>query len=319
MSARALMVLVLATLALPASAQLQQGATLFAQGRYDEAGKLLSPLKNEPAALEILGRIAIAQGDEERAVDLFEKAVALRPNVATYHYRLGQALGAKAMKASMFKKMSVAGQMKDELEKAVALDPNHLNARAGLIDFYAMAPAMMGGGEEKAMQQAAEVKKRDAYMGHRAYARIYSIQKKDDLTLKEWQEFIREQPKSPAAHSHYGLFLGTAGKKVKEGFDEIELAIKLDPAYMPAWYRLGNLAANSGTQLARGEEAMKKYLTYQPSETEPSLANAHHFLGMIYEKQGKLAEARRSYAEALRFVPGSKTFAESLKRVSAGK
>jgi Flp pilus assembly protein TadD len=37
---------------------------------------------------------------------------------------------------------------------------------------------------------------------------------------------------------------------------------------------------------------------------------------MIYEKQGRKAEAKRSYVEALRFTPASKTYAEALKRVS---
>ena len=133
---------------------------------------------------------------------------------------------------------------------------------------------------------------------------------------KEWQDFVREQPKSPVAHSAYGWFLGTTDQKVKEGFDEIELAIKLDPSYMPAWYRFGNLGANSGAQLARGEEALKKYLTCKPAENQPSLASAHYYLGMIYEKQGRKAEAKRSYLEALRFTPASKTYAEALKRVS---
>ncbi len=312
-------VLLCATLALPASAQLQQGVTLFEQGRYDEAKKILAPLPNDPGAVETLGRIALAEGDDERAIELFEKAVNMRPSSAAYHFRLGQALGAKGQKASLFARMSLAGRLKKEFEKAVALDPNHLNARLGLIDFYVMAPAVMGGGEEKAMQQAADIRKRDATMGHSAYARIYTLQRKNDLVRKEWQDFVREQPKSPIAHSLYGSFVGTIDQKVKEGFDEIDLAINLDPSYMPAWYRLGNLAANSGAQLARGEEALKKYLTYKPAENEPSPANAHYFLGMVYEKQGKAAEAKRSYAEALKFTPSSKTFAEALTRVSSGR
>jgi Tfp pilus assembly protein PilF len=310
-------VLLCAALALPASAQLQQGVTLFEQGRYDEAKRVLAPLRNDPEAVKTLGLIALAEGDDDRAIELFEKAVQMHPNSAAYHFRLGGALRAKAQKASIFARMSLTRRMKEQFEKVVALDPNHFDARLGLIDFYVMAPAAMGGGEEKAMHQAAEIRKRDASMGHRAYARIFTLQKKNDLVRKEWQDFVREQPKSPIAHSLYGSFLGTTDQKVKEGFDEIDLAIKLDPSYMPAFYRLGNLAANSGVRLARGEEAMKKYLTYKPAENEPSLANAHYFLGMIYEKQGNVAESKRSYADALKFTPESKTFAEALTRVSS--
>ncbi len=301
---------------IPASAQIEQGVTLFEQGRYGEAKKVLTPLQNDPEAVKTLGLIAEAEGDADRAIELFEKAVNMRPGSAAYHFRLGEAILAKGENASAFARPSLIRRSTEELEKAVSLDPNHVDARFSLIYFYAMAPSFIGGSEEKAMQLAAEIKKRDAYMGHRAYARIYTIQKKNDLVRKEWQDFVREQPKSPVAHSVYGWFLGTTDQKVKEGFDEIELAIKLDPSYMPAWYRFGNLGANSGAQLARGEEALKKYLTYKPAENQPSLASAHYYLGMIYEKQGRKAEAKRSYVEALRFTPASKTYAEALKRVS---
>jgi Tfp pilus assembly protein PilF len=153
-------------------------------------------------------------------------------------------------------------------------------------------------------------------LGHRAYARIYTRAKKLDLARKEWQDFVREQPQSAVAHSLLGSFLGVTDKKPKEGLEEVDLAIKLDPSYMPAYYRLGAIAATSGAQLPRGEEALKKYLTYKPAENEPSLANAHYLLGMVYEKEGKKAEAKASYANALRLAPGSKEITEALKRVS---
>ena len=308
-------VLLCAALALPVSAQLQQGVTLFEQGRYDDATRVLAPLRNDPEAVKTLGLIARAQGDDDRAIELLERAASLRPNSAAYHLRLGEALGSKVQKASVFAKPFLIGRVREELEKAVALDPNQLDARIFLIDLYVLAPAMMGGSEEKAMQQAAEARKRESYMGHRAYARLYTDQRQTELVRREWQDFVHEQPKSALAHSLYGWFLGNTDQKVKEGFDEIDLAIKLDPSYMPAWYRLGNLSATSGSQFARGEEALKKYLTYRPADGEPSLANTHYYLGMIYEKQGKAAEAKQSYASALRFTPSSKTFAEALQRV----
>jgi Tfp pilus assembly protein PilF len=180
-----------------------------------------------------------------------------------------------------------------------------------------MAPGIMGGSEEEAFKQAAEIQKRDVLLGHRAYVRIYTLQKKPDLVRKEYQDLVKAQPNSAASHSLYGAFLGATDQKVKEGFDEIDLAITLDPAYMPAYYRLGYVAANSGAQLARGEEAMKKYLAYKPADHEPTIANAHYFLGMIYEKQGKKGEAKRAYADALRFTPSSKMYAEAFKRVSS--
>jgi hypothetical protein len=71
--------------------------------------------------------------------------------------------------------------VREEFETAIKLDPSLTDARFGLIDFYVMAPGFMGGSEGRAMAQAAEIKKRDALQGHRAYARVYSRTKRLDL------------------------------------------------------------------------------------------------------------------------------------------
>jgi len=39
---------------------------------------------------------------------------------------------------------------------------------------------------------------------------------------------------------------------------------------MPAYFQIGHVAALVGASLARGEQALKKYLTYRPKEDEPA-------------------------------------------------
>lgn len=263
------------------------------------------------------GRTAIRRGDGERAAELLEKAVALRPNSAEAHYWLGRAYGAIGENAhNPFKQMSIGGKMKNEAERALRLDPNYIDARFMLIDIYVMAPAMMGGSEAKAMEHAAEIKRRDAFLGHRAYVRIYTLQKKLDLARNEYLAAVREEPNSARAHAALGAFLAITDKNYPGAFEEVEKALKLDSTYMPAWFRLGQAAALSATNHARGEEALKKYLKYQPKDNEPELANAHFRLGQIYENQGRKTEAKLSYEAALQLNPGLKEAAEALKRVS---
>jgi Tfp pilus assembly protein PilF len=301
---------------LPMSAQVQQAVALMHQARYDEAKKLLAPMTSDPEALATMAHICMIEDDAEKAAGLLEKAISLKPAVASYHFRLGSAYGNQAMKASLFGKASLAGKTRDEFEKSVQLDPNFVDARLALIDYYTMAPALMGGSPEKALSQAAEIRKRDVYQGHRAYSRIYQRQQKMDLARKEYEDGVREQPQSAKAHNVLGAFLAANDKNYRVAFEEIDTAIKLDPTYMPAYFRLGVVAGTSGAQLPRGEEALRKYLTYTPKENEPATADAHYWLGQIYEKQGKKAEAKASYAAALRYAPGSATVREALKRVS---
>jgi len=261
------------------------------------------------------GRAAMTRNDDDAAATLFEKAVAQNPKSAEAHYLLGTAYGSQAQKASIFGQASLAGKTKDEFEKAVELDPNLVDARFGLVQFYAMAPGFMGGSYDKAFAQAAEIKKHDPLMAHRAAAFIYSHQQKTDEARNEYLAEVKEFPKSARAHIDLGLSY-IAQKNYKAAGDEFELATKVEPTYMPGYYRLGQISAFTSANYARGEELLRKYLTYTPKENEPSLARAHYWLGQIFEKQGKKAEAKASFTTSLKLNPAQKDVAEALKRVS---
>src|SRR6185436_19118450 len=101
---------------------------------------------------------------------------------------------------------------KDELEKAVELNPKYIDARMGLLQFYVVAPGMMGGSYDKAFDQAKAIKALDPIQGHRAYAFIYGNQKKPELAKKEYLDAVKEQPNSPRAHSLYGQYLANSEK-----------------------------------------------------------------------------------------------------------
>jgi len=277
-------------------------------------GLMALPLFAQNSLLD-QGRAAMARNDDDAATALFEKAVAQNPKSAEAHLWLGNAYGSQAQKASIFGQASLAGKTKAEFEKAVELDPNLLDARYGLIQYYTMAPGIMGGSYDKAFAQAVEIKKRDPLMGHRAAAFIYSHQKKTDEAKKEYFDEVREFPKSPRAHLDLGL-LHMSDKNFKAAGDEFDTALKLDPAYMPAVFRHGQLAVLSNGNLARGEELLRKYLAYTPKTDEPPHARAHYWLGQIFEKQGKKAEAKASFATSLKLNPNQKDVAAALKRVS---
>lgn len=270
-----------------------------------------------PEALYQAGKQALSRGEHAKAVELLEKAVAQRPNISAWHYQLGGAYGQLAQRANIFKQASLAKKAQNSLERAVELDGNNLDARFGLIDFYMIAPGIMGGSESKALAQAAEIRKRDSLGGHRAFSRIYQIQKKPDLARNEMIAAVREQPASAKAHYFYGLTL-VVEKSYKGAAEEFEKVLVLDPSYMAGWFRVGQVSVFSQSNYARGEEALRKYLTHTPGDEEPPLARAWFWLGMIYELQGKKVEARENYARSLKLTPGAKDVSEGMKRVTGG-
>src|SRR5689334_11183156 len=141
-----------------------------------------------PDQLFAAGKTALAHDEWDKAADLFEQAVKANPGNAQYHFFLGRAYGEKAGHASMFSAPGLATKTREQFELAVQLDPNYTDARFGLIEYYMQAPGFLGGGEEKAMQQAQELRKRDPLIGHRAFALIYTRQKKPDLARKEYYD-----------------------------------------------------------------------------------------------------------------------------------
>ncbi len=216
----------------------------------------------------------------------------------------------------MFGAAGYLAKLKDEYTKAVELNPKYSDARFALVQFYAAAPGIMGGSYDKALDQAKAIKAVDPVAGHRAYAFIYSQQTKPDLAKKEYADAIREQPKSPKAHTFFGQYLVDTEKNYTAASAEFETALKADASYMPPFYYLARTAALSNANLPRGEEAIKKYLAYTPKDNEPTLASAHYQLGSIYEKQGKKTEAKQNYEAALKLNPTLKLASEALKRVS---
>jgi Tfp pilus assembly protein PilF len=267
------------------------------------------------AELIAQGKAAFEKRDFDKAAELYEKAVAANPKSAQAHYLLGGAYGRQAQQAGLLKQASLAKKARNSLETAVKLDPNYVDARMALVDFYTIAPGFLGGSEEKALEEAAEIKKRDALQGHRAFARIYMRQKKNDLARKELVDAVREQPNNARAHQILGTFL-LIEKNYGGALHEFEMALQLDPKYMPPHLRIGQHSALTGIDYARGEAALRKYLAYKPAEDEPTHAAAWYWLGTIYEKQGKKAEAKQAFMNALKLAPNDKEVREALKRTS---
>jgi tetratricopeptide (TPR) repeat protein len=261
------------------------------------------------------GRALYEKGDSEKAAAVLEKAVAATPKSADAHYLLGAAYGQQAMTASIFSQMSLAGKSREQLEEAVRLDPNHLDARMGLMQFLTMAPSIAGGSESKAMEQAAEIKKRDPFRGAAAYAYIYNHDKKPELARKEYVDLVRANPTSPKAHLSLGVQY-IFDKNYAAASTEVETALKLDPNYQQAWFRTGQLAALAGTNYARGEEALRKYLAYTPKPNEIPHYRTHYWLGQILEKTGRKSEAKAAYEASLKLRGEQKDVIEALKRVS---
>jgi tetratricopeptide (TPR) repeat protein len=314
----ALSILLLAPLPVAAAgelAPLAPGIQLFEAKKYEEARKYFAPRAAASAeAAFYLGRTLIALRQFAKASETLEKAVALAPSDAEAHFWLGRAYGQEAMESNLLKQAGLAKKTKAEFEKAVELDPGHLGARGDLVQYYLLAPGFMGGSVDKAREQAAEIKKRDAVRGSLALVNVHLDQKDTGAAERELRAAIQTAP----ADLRPRLLLGAVYQDLKrwnDAFEAFEAAAKASPPGFDALYQIGKTGVLSGQRLDRAEECLKRYLGSSPGPESAPLPNAHFRLGQVYEKKGDKARARAHYQQAVKMDPNLKDAREALKKL----
>jgi len=251
----------------------------------------------------LMGRLTYAQGNSGTAVDWFEKAVHGDDANATYHLWLGNALGDEAQKASKFRQPFLARRVKNEFERAVALDPRSVLARQGLVDFYSIAPGIMGGDMNKARLQADEMLKLSPMRGHYALARIAERQKDTVTAEKELRASVAAQSDSTFGYANLAGFY-RRHTRWDDAFATWDALMKARPDYAAAHANWGVYSALSGRNYERGERELKYYLANIPSDASPTTISVVHFrLGQIYEKTQRAELARAEYNAALKENP----------------
>jgi tetratricopeptide (TPR) repeat protein len=311
------LIIVLLFISFSISAQtVERAKNLFQNQKGAEAKKLLLTVKDtnkEYADAQYwLGRIAFEEKNYDDAEEYFEAAIEANDKVAEYYTWYGNTLGTIAGDANFLKQGMLAPKMKSAWEKAVALDPSAIDPRESLVQYYLQAPAIAGGSVDKAIEIANQIVKLKPAEGHRQLGNIYLREKK---TVEAEKEFIAMAKADPTYTSALANFYLTQ-KQYDKAFNLFEEALKKNPVDMLAIYQLGKTSALSGQKLDRGEECLRKYLTYTPKQNEPSHAGANMRLAQIMEKRGKKSEAKKLYELAIKSDGTLKEAKEGLERVS---
>jgi len=292
------------------------GIQLFETKKYSEAKKFFESYikanQSDPVGAYYLGRLFLREGNYDKSIDWIKIAVDLDGKNSDYHLWLGRAYGVKAQRAGLLKKASAAKNVKKSFERAVELNPDNLEARMGLLQFYQMAPGIMGGSKEKAKEQAEAIKQRNPYQGHLAFGLIYMVNEEFDLAEKEYQAAIALD--SNNSQPYYSLgYLYARQKQFDKATEIFENLLKSHPDQVASYFHLGRIAVMSGKNLDKGEEYLKKYLQTEPSDERPSFAFAHLLLGHIYKMQEKKDMAKGEYEKALELDPDFEQAKKALK------
>ena len=298
-------------------------------GHFLRAEKALAPIVRDqpddaPAAW-LLSRAKAALGEVDDAMKLAEAALAADPSNAAYHVQVAAVAGRVAEKSSLLKQLTFARRARQELDAAAALDAANTEAQWGLMMYFYVAPPLIGGDRNKAIQigeqmatlspapgryyqgrlaiQMKDPDKAEAFFRQSeienplsfdtaaALANLYMEQKPDQARAEKWAcqalhaDSVRGDAWALLAKVYAMCGCWTEAIAIAQQADAIA------PENRAAWYAIASVAVARGEQLDMAVDSLRKYLAQPAEGDQPAEALAHAQLGMALSKQGKPAEA----------------------------
>jgi tetratricopeptide (TPR) repeat protein len=290
--------------------------SLLSAGRVDHA---LHILEHQPAptagSYNLICRAHFEVEAWDAAISACEKAVSLEPNNSVYHLWLGRAYGEKADRSIFFKAVGLAKKLRAEFERAIELDPNNWQARTDLAEFYLEAPAIVGGGRDKARAQAEQLMRLNPAIAHWVSARIAEKENDPDTAEREYHAAI------DASHGGAFAWLNLAGfYRHTNRFDEMEQALhtmESRPLDRPGALVDGaSLLLRTGRDYPMAIRLLRRYIDSSATVEEAPVFKAHYMLGEVFEKQGDRTAAAEEYRAALSMAHNFTRAQDALKRLA---
>jgi hypothetical protein len=206
----------------------EKGDKLFHAKKYKEAEVVfqenLKHYPNDIKTLERLAEITSEEKDWEKAGSYYKKLKQLKPNEADYFYKYGGCLGMRALEVNKFKAFGMVDDMKAAFEKAIILNPKHIQARWALIELYLQLPGIVGGSESKAISYSNELAKISPVDGYLSKGRIDEYFKRYTLAEKNYLKANEIGKSKVTFQKLYNLYLN----KLKDAKKAQELKRKFD-------------------------------------------------------------------------------------------
>ena len=156
-------------------------------------------LKDNPSSLKTLEYLGDIEGQNkswDNAIYYYKKLKQLKPSEANYYYKYGGVLGMKAKESNKFKALGLISEVKSSFEKAISLNPKHIEARLALVELYLQLPGIVGGSEKKALLYAneiAQISAVDGYLSKGHIAEYFDRFKEAEVQYKKAVEISKSK------------------------------------------------------------------------------------------------------------------------------
>ena len=265
---------------LVAAGTFDQALNLYYQAEYSKAIDILLQLPSGARVQTLLGQSYFQDGEYRKASQALEKAVALDANNSMALTWLGRSYGRRAETGFPLAAPALAGKARDAFEKAAKLDPTNGEGINDLFEYYLDAPALLGGGIEKARGLVPQITKNDAVEGHFALARIDEHQKQFASAEDHLRQAIALGSRQPGRIIDLAQFLARRGR-----FEESETAFveaaRLEPDAPRVLYAHAETWIKARRNLSQARQYLNRYLQASLTADDPTRTDARRLLKKI--------------------------------------
>lgn len=256
-----------------------------------------------------LGMVLLKLNKPDDAEDEVEEALKLNANIAEYHYGLAMVYMVRMNNGSMFTKMSLAGDFRDELVAALKIDPHHRLAMINLTGYYIQAPSVAGGDLDKAQELAARLLKIDEKQARVFLVQIHLGKNNNAKALEEANNLVKLDEYRGRLMLIQVLKKQSDLAKVEEQYKLIESKFGTNPDYFNLYNDYGYFLLGQ----KRVDEAIDKFR--KQVQLAPKNANAHDSLGEGYLAKNMLKESLSEYKKALEINPNMKSAKDKVEEI----
>ncbi|MFK7782037.1 tetratricopeptide repeat protein [Psychroserpens sp.] len=273
----------------------------------------LNAAPNDIEGIELLGDAYGQQKKWDEAIEIYEKLVNMRPNVANYHYKYGGALGMKALSVSKLRAVAFIGDIKSAFLKAAELDPKHINTRWALVELYMQLPGIVGGSKSKSLKYAEELEVLSTVDGYLAKGYIYEYDNEPELAETFYKKAIKIGGSLTCFEKLTNLY--ESNKQPEKAIANIEQAQNKHNRNA-LHYQIGKVAAEYNVELSKGEQCLLTYIkNYSAADGVPK-AWANYRLAQIHKHKGNKSDALKYIDLAISALPKIKVFQQEKTDIS---
>lgn len=246
-------------------------------------------------AIELLGDAYGHQKEWDKALEEYKKLLEHDVYNPNFHYKYGGVLGMKALQ-NKIKAIGLIGDIKKSFTRAAELDPNHIDARWALVEFYVQLPGIFGGSKKKSLHYAEELEGLSKVDGYLAKGYVHEYDNNPELAEK-YYKLALEAGGSMTCYSKLSTFYENH-QQPKKAVATMEKAYDVHKRNA-LHYQIGKVCADYNLELEKGEHCLTTFIENHSVADGVPIEWAYYRMAQIQKNKQNRTQALKWIDKAL--------------------